>query len=72
MPRWKEQDLGVEYRGFVGSATDLRWFLDPVTKHRDCEDGLGAGPRGCESQLCHLRLDELASYLSFPSFHFAI
>lgn len=47
-------DLGVEYQSFVGSATDLPWFLDPVTKQRDCEDGLGAGPRGCESQLCHL------------------
>lgn len=48
---WREQELGARYRSFVGSATDLRWFGDQMTKQRDCGDGLGAGVPGFEPAL---------------------
>lgn len=41
-PWWQDQELGAGYHSFVGSARDLRWFWDWMTKQRDCGDGSGA------------------------------
>lgn len=70
-PWWKDQELGAGYRSFVGSARDLRWFWDWMTKQHDCGDGLGAGVPGFEPALPLTDRGASKSQLAPPSFHHA-